>query len=539
MTSNETTEIPPKNKRETLPGLILSLLIFAAFTALLFVPAPLGYSNSTFALILDLFKGTFVGAMPEKTALIVCIGMYVVLLICTVAAFFAGKSGIAALNFFKIFVCLGANAFFAGVALRQFDLLPQDIFYDPDTILSFNATGISLLSACIALIALSFLSYKGRTGLKLVSLLLAAAFLLLMFAKFFEEYTLYDLFGLSTEGDGLRFRIAAHVFRILAWATLVNLGLAVIGMILPRSCGLDLFRSAILLLIALIGLVALAVYASATDLLQYPGTLGYVGIAAVQFAYSLILLCILHSRKLQREAEEDAAEDAAFSFDENNQMMFADLGAQSAQSTQPSPDAQSQQMAKEEAESANRAFEEASQITIEELERRARGEDPAYESAIRDEKVYSKPEESFNFNQAAYDSRFNREYADYAAEQERKAQQPRQSYPYAPPYGASQPFQTAPPYPNNAPYAQQSSPYYAAGYAPDAFINSLTPAEKDEFDRLFISRIYGENKRLPAYRVGSDNREFFLKVFVFMGRYRNLISDGLLEKIYNYSNTIR
>ena len=71
------------------------------------------------------------------------------------------------------------------------------------------------------------------------------------------------------------------------------------------------------------------------------------------------------------------------------------------------------------------------------------------------------------------------------------------------------------------------------------FISSLTPAEKDEFDRLFISRIYGDNKRLPAYRLGGDNREFFAKIFVFMGRYRNVISDGLLEKIYNYSNSIR
>ena len=74
---------------------------------------------------------------------------------------------------------------------------------------------------------------------------------------------------------------------------------------------------------------------------------------------------------------------------------------------------------------------------------------------------------------------------------------------------------------------------------PDAFINGLTAAERDEFNKLFISRIYGENKRLPAYVVGGDNREFFAKIFVFMGRYRNVISDGLLEKIYEYSNLIR
>ena len=81
--------------------------------------------------------------------------------------------------------------------------------------------------------------------------------------------------------------------------------------------------------------------------------------------------------------------------------------------------------------------------------------------------------------------------------------------------------------------------YYNAGFVPDMFISSLTPAERDEFDRLFISRIYGENKRLPSYQIGGDNREFFSKIFVFMGRYRNVISEGLLEKIYNYSNSIK
>ena len=111
-------------------------------------------------------------------------------------------------------------------------------------------------------------------------------------------------------------------------------------------------------------------------------------------------------------------------------------------------------------------------------------------------------------------------------------------------YAAQQPYaqqSQQPPY--QQPYAQQPAygqqPYYANNYIPDAFFSSLTPAEKDEFDRLFISRIYGDNKRLPAYRIGGDNREFFTKVFVFMGRYRNVISDGLLEKIYNYSNSIR
>ena len=135
-------------------------------------------------------------------------------------------------------------------------------------------------------------------------------------------------------------------------------------------------------------------------------------------------------------------------------------------------------------------------------------------------------------------------------QEERKKEETKQEEPQQQPYygyasGYQQPNYQQPPYygaqqPYAPPYAQQNAaPYYAPGYIPDAFLSSLTPAERDEFDRLFISRIYGDNKRLPAYRVGGDNREFFTKIFVFMGRYRNVITDGLLEKIYNYSNSIR
>lgn len=75
--------------------------------------------------------------------------------------------------------------------------------------------------------------------------------------------------------------------------------------------------------------------------------------------------------------------------------------------------------------------------------------------------------------------------------------------------------------------------------AHDPFLDGLTPAERAEFERLFIVRVFGENKQLPPYRPGGDNREFFAKVFVFMGRFRNIISESLLEKIYYYSNAVR
>ena len=126
-----------------------------------------------------------------------------------------------------------------------------------------------------------------------------------------------------------------------------------------------------------------------------------------------------------------------------------------------------------------------------------------------------------------------------AQQQQQAQQQPFYGYNYQQQQQNQQP-QTPPPY-YGTPYAQPygAQGYYNMGFVPDMFISSLTPAEREEFDRLFITRIYGDNKRLPAYQIGGDNREFFTKIFVFMGRYRNVISESLLEKIYNYSNAIK
>jgi hypothetical protein len=72
----------------------------------------------------------------------------------------------------------------------------------------------------------------------------------------------------------------------------------------------------------------------------------------------------------------------------------------------------------------------------------------------------------------------------------------------------------------------------------DRFFESLSNSEKEEFDNIFIKKIFGENKRLPQYTIGGDNKEFFNKVFIFIGRYRSVISENLLSKIYLYSTSI-
>lgn len=68
----------------------------------------------------------------------------------------------------------------------------------------------------------------------------------------------------------------------------------------------------------------------------------------------------------------------------------------------------------------------------------------------------------------------------------------------------------------------------------DPFIASLSGEERDQFTNLFILKCQGEMKNLPDYEVGGDNSDFFRKVFVFLGQYRDRIPDGLLAKMYQF-----
>lgn len=84
------------------------------------------------------------------------------------------------------------------------------------------------------------------------------------------------------------------------------------------------------------------------------------------------------------------------------------------------------------------------------------------------------------------------------------------------------------------PAAAQPAAYDASQYLYDAFINSLTPREKNEFGDLFIANKYGDLAYLPAYVIGGDNSEFFSKIFIYLGKFRRHISSELLDKVYSY-----
>lgn len=69
----------------------------------------------------------------------------------------------------------------------------------------------------------------------------------------------------------------------------------------------------------------------------------------------------------------------------------------------------------------------------------------------------------------------------------------------------------------------------------DAFMFNLSDKEKEDFVDLYIVRCKGSMPEIPAYVVGGDNREFFNKVFIYLGQYREKIPSGLLSKMYNFS----
>ena len=72
----------------------------------------------------------------------------------------------------------------------------------------------------------------------------------------------------------------------------------------------------------------------------------------------------------------------------------------------------------------------------------------------------------------------------------------------------------------------------------DPFIATLNEAERNEFTELFILKFKGTMPELPDYDVGGDNKEFFRKMFIYLGQYRDRMSQPLLMKMYQFSMKI-
>lgn len=90
-------------------------------------------------------------------------------------------------------------------------------------------------------------------------------------------------------------------------------------------------------------------------------------------------------------------------------------------------------------------------------------------------------------------------------------------------------------------YKAENAPVQPAGYdfynskSFDPFIATLNDQERAEFTELFILRFKGTMSEIPDYVVGGDNKEFFRKIFIYLGQYRDRIPDGLLAKIYQFA----
>ena len=93
----------------------------------------------------------------------------------------------------------------------------------------------------------------------------------------------------------------------------------------------------------------------------------------------------------------------------------------------------------------------------------------------------------------------------------------------------------------NPSFVPQSPRVNTAGYdfynskTFDPFIATLDTAERNDFTEIFILKVKGMMPELPDYVVGGDNKEFFRKIFIYLGQYRDKIPSALLGKMYQYS----
>ncbi len=88
------------------------------------------------------------------------------------------------------------------------------------------------------------------------------------------------------------------------------------------------------------------------------------------------------------------------------------------------------------------------------------------------------------------------------------------------------------PEPEPEPEPAAEEPVYVYAGETDAFIETLTDSEKVEFYETFIRKSKGEVKGVPDYKIDEKNEDFFSSVFVHINRFRSLISDTLLGKMY-------
>ncbi len=69
----------------------------------------------------------------------------------------------------------------------------------------------------------------------------------------------------------------------------------------------------------------------------------------------------------------------------------------------------------------------------------------------------------------------------------------------------------------------------------DPFLITLSEKEKNEFIDIYVLKCRGIMPEIPGYVVGGDNKDFFNRVFIYLGQYREKIPGDLLAKMYQFS----
>lgn len=73
----------------------------------------------------------------------------------------------------------------------------------------------------------------------------------------------------------------------------------------------------------------------------------------------------------------------------------------------------------------------------------------------------------------------------------------------------------------------------------DEFIKELTNDEKIEFAQTFLERREAALPEIPDYIIGGNNDKFFSSIFIYFGRIRDRVSDGLMNKFYEQKYRVR
>ncbi len=515
-------------KQRKIADIIIGLIFFAGFIVLAFIPKTC-FGANLFDLLKSLFKN--IGNIKlfghfEFSLLFIAV-FYVISLVFTVLSFFFRNKAARVFNYLKAILAVLA---FVNVIASLYSISGTFSSGIIKQVLGMNSITFSLALSVLYLLVLNFMQFKKSGFVKLLLFIIALGFIAIYNFQFIQNYKLEDLWNTRFNlGNGINNLVATYAYIALGFGILANLLCAFICLIVKKTGVMDYIRSIALFIITVVCFVMLVIDTKFINIEDYLGTICSLALAAIQ-CFAVIITGYVKKRRAKKQAEA-AAQANNFVFDENNQMAIK--GYENTQTAANEP----------ETEPSSSALDDAAQISIDDITANSIENETATTETANEtiEEIHGEPveEKPFSFEQAQYDGQYNREYDEYAErEQTRRAEQEHAQQ-------AQQTYQQAP-YVSGQGYARQYAqnygmPYYNGSTAvlPDAFINGLTPEEKDEFDKLFISRIYGENKRLPMYLVGGDNREFFAKVFVFIGRYRNIISDGLLEKIYKQSNLLK